>query len=230
MQKTKDIRIELARKLKDEEFVIDKTGSKTIEMIGCTFLADEDSIFGDVNWDYVQREIEWYNSQSRYVKDIPGKTPAIWEQVSSSEGMINSNYGWCIFSEENGSQYQNTLNELLNNPDTRRAQMIYTRPTMWEDYNYNGMSDFMCTDSHQFFIRDGKLHVHVRMRSNDLVYGFKNDRAWAEYVRSKLVYDYNKDSKDVITRGDIVWTAGSAHVYERHFHLVKDWAMKNIYR
>ena len=46
--------------------------------------------------DYAKREIEWYESQSLYVKDIPGKVLKIWEMCADKDGKINSNYGWCI--------------------------------------------------------------------------------------------------------------------------------------
>lgn len=230
MQTVKDIRIVLAQKLKNQEFVIDKSGSKTIEILGATFKANEDFIFGDVNWEYVKREIDWYKSKSLYVKDIPGKTPVIWEQVSDSEGKINSNYGYLIYSQENHFQYKCALNELLQNTFSRRAEMIYTRPSIWNEYNKDGMSDFICTDAVQYFVRDGKLYAHVRMRSNDLIYGYKNDRSWQDYVLTELVNDYNKCSDQKVIKGDIIWTAGSAHIYERHFYLIEDWANTNLYR
>ncbi len=61
-----------------------------------------------------------------------------------------------IFSEDNVSQYQNVLQELGENPDSRRANMIYTRPHIWLDYYIDGMNDFICTNSVQYFIRDKK--------------------------------------------------------------------------
>ena len=57
--------------LSEKNFTIDKTGVKTVEIIGESFLVGEDKIFGTVNWDYVQRELEWYLSQSLSVYDIP---------------------------------------------------------------------------------------------------------------------------------------------------------------
>ena len=203
------------RLLKEREmFVTDKTGSKMLEIIGASFIADEPSIFGKVNYDYVMREIQWYESQSLNVNDIPGGAPAIWNQVSDPDGWINSNYGWCIFSPDNGEQYHNALEELKRNPDSRRATMIYTRPSMWSDYNKNGMSDFMCTNAVQYLIRNNKLHSVVQMRSNDVVYGYKNDYAWQQTVLGKLSTDLG------IEIGDIHWNVGSLHVYERHFDLV----------
>jgi thymidylate synthase len=216
MLNVQDIREYLLRELQAENFVVDKTGVKTIEMIGACFEADEPSIFGDVNEEYIQRELEWYKSQSLYVDDIPGITPAIWKQVASTEGKINSNYGWAIYSEDNGLQYLNVLDELTKNPNSRRAVMIYTRPTMWSDYNHNGMSDFMCTNAVQYMIRDGQLVAVVQMRSNDVVFGYRNDYAWQKYVADQLTKDLGLDVEP-----KIIWNVGNLHVYERHFDKVK---------
>ena len=82
MQNVSDIRQHFIDELNAERFVTDKTGVKTIELVGANFVADEPLIFGAVNEDYVERELAWYKSKSLYVKDIPGKTPAIWEAVA----------------------------------------------------------------------------------------------------------------------------------------------------
>lgn len=212
--KVHDIREAFKAKLASEDFVIDKTGSKMLEMVGASFTADEPSIFGTVNQDYVERELAWYMSMSLNVNDIPGGPPAIWKQVADKNGYINSNYGWCIFSKDNNFQFNNVVNELREHPNSRRAVMIYTNPRMWYKYNENGRSDFMCTNVVQYMIRKGELHAVVQMRSNDVVFGYKNDYAWQSYVLDKL-----SDELEV-KRGSITWQVGSLHVYERHFHLV----------
>lgn len=196
------------------EYVTDKTGVKMLEVVHASFVANEETIFGPVNWDYVKREEDWYESQSLNVNDIPGGPPAIWKQVATSDGFINSNYGWMIYSTTNGKQYEHCLNELKEKPESRRAVMIYNRPSMWYDYNRDGMSDFVCTFAHQYFIRNNQLHVSVTMRSNDVVFGYRNDRAWADHVLIKLANDLD------VPKGNIYWHAGSLHVYERHFDLV----------
>jgi thymidylate synthase len=217
MKKTKDICEEFVAKLKAEEFVIDKTGVKTIEIMNACFLADDEALFGTVNQDYIKRELAWYLSTSRYVDDIPAPVPEIWKKVASKEGKINSNYGWCIYSIDNGSQFKQCVAELKNNPDSRRAVMIYTRPWMHEDYNKDGMSDFICTNTVQYLIRDGKVHALVYMRSNDAVFGYKNDYAWQLYVL------YSVAAEVGMPVGDIYWNVASLHIYERHFKLVEDY-------
>ena len=217
------IRDYFVEQYKAQKFVVDKTGVSTLELVGASFCADEPSIFGDVNDDYVERELEWYLSQSLYVKDIPGKVPKIWQDVASRDGKINSNYGYLVFNSENFAQYENVLMELSRSPNSRRAVMIYTRPTMHSNWCVDGMSDFVCTNAVQYMIRDGALQVVVQMRSNDVVYGYRNDYAWQKYVQNKLVYDYNCGTKkaDKIVAGDITWQVGSLHVYERHYSLIE---------
>lgn len=216
MLKISDIRDQFKLKLAKNEFVTDKTGVKTIEIIGSSFLADEPVIFGTLNTDYIERELKWYCLRSLNINDIPAPIPEIWRQIASRDGQINSNYGWCIWSGDNGNQYDNTLLELQRNPDSRRAVMIYTRPKMHYDYNRDGMSDFICTNAVQYLIRDDRLCAIVQMRSNDAVFGYKNDYAWQRYVLEHLAADLH------VSSGDIYWNASSLHVYERHFELINN--------
>ena len=211
MLRVKDIRTMFKDAYRAQQFTTDRTGVKTIEIIGATFLADEDYIVREPNYDYIVRELEWYESTSRNVNDIPGVVPAIWQSIATKDGMINSNYGWCVWSDENFNQYENVLKELRANPDSRRATMIYNRPSMHQDYNRDGMNDFMCTFANSFFIRDNKLISHFIMRSTDAVFGFNNDVAWAMHVQKKLARDLE------VLPGDLIWTSANIHVYERHF-------------
>ena len=214
MYKVSDIRKYFKTELAYENYVTDKTGVKTIEMIGAQFIADEPAIFGHVNHEYVAREIAWYKTKSLNVNDIPGGPPEIWKQVSDNNGIINSNYGWCIWSSENEYQYDSCLEELRKNSNSRRGIMIYTRPSMQTDYCENNMSDFMCTNTVQYLIRGGELISIVSMRSNDVVFGYKNDKAWQDYVHQSLAADLG------VEVGPMIWNVGSLHVYARHFDMV----------
>jgi thymidylate synthase len=217
-----DIRSEFRRLLANRSFtqvnregsMTSITGNTTIEIVNASFIADEEAIFGTVNRDYVAREEEWYNSMSLNVNDIPGGAPKIWQAVADKDGFINSNYGWCIYSAENGSQYENCVAELKKNRESRRAIAIYTRPSMWLDYNKNGRSDFICTNSAQYLIRDGMLHAVVAMRSNDCIAGYKNDCAWQQHVLEKMAAELD------VPAGDLYWNVGSLHIYARNYYLV----------
>lgn len=212
---TSDARDALIDKYVREDFVIDKSGCKMVEVIGQSFVADETTIFGTLNFDYAHRELEWYLGMSLNINDIPGEIPKIWKRVATPEGWINSNYGWCVFSAENFHQYNHAVNELRSNPYSRRASVIYTRPSMHEDYNRDGMSDFICTHAVDYHIRNGALYATVHMRSNDAVFGYKNDRFWQKFILEAMAANLN------VKAGDIYWCASSLHVYERHFHLIE---------
>lgn len=224
---TEDIKNEFKELYKNGIFREGKYG-KTVEIQNAHFLADKDWIIREPNYDYAKREIQWYESQSLYVKDIPGEVPKIWQMCADRDGKINSNYGWCVFSDENGSQYKHCLDRLISDPHTREACMIYNRPSMQIDCNTNGMHDFMCTYSTQVFLNEVRSDIHIYqldytvfMRSNDAIFGYNSDRYWAEHVQSKMVDDLNKRGLYVI-KGNIIWNAGSLHVYERHFKWLTD--------
>ncbi len=218
--KTKNIRDQFIDLYNKKDYVTDKTGVKTLEIVGASFTADEACIFGTPNDEYIKREIDWYLSESLYVYDIPEKTPEIWKQISSTKGKINSNYGHLIFSKENHKQYNHVCQQLLCDPNSRRAVMIYQRPTMHDDFSVDGMSDFICTNAVQYMVRDNALHAVVQMRSNDVVFGYRNDYAWQKFVLDRLVKDLNDFGENTYSAGDITWQVGSLHVYERHFKFI----------
>jgi thymidylate synthase len=231
MDSIRSIREHLALLYKEEAFVPDKSGQKTIEILGAQFLADDETIFGAPNKGYVAREIAWYLSRSLNVNDIPPPIPKIWQAVASPGGFINSNYGYLAFDSGNGFQIDNCVQELISNPWSRRAVAIYTRPSMWTDYNAHGMSDFICTNTVQYFLRQNpqeelvdpdvlRFFARVDMRSNDAWAGYRNDYAWQRFIYDYM-YSILKRTYPRLKRAAIIWSCGSLHVYERNFDLVQ---------
>ena len=233
---TNDIKNIFLKKYKNEDFRIignEVQQSKTLEIQNAHFLADKDWIIREPNEDYVQRELEWYMSQSLNVHDIPGDTPKMWLACADKDGFINSNYGWAIFSEENGNQYESCKKKLSTDLHTREAIMIYNRPSMQTDYNKNGMHDFMCMQNVQYFINEEENFINeeetgvfldciVNIRSNDAVFGYDNDFRWVEYVLKMLAKDLSNELGITVTPGLIYWNAGSLHIYERHFKFLEN--------
>ena len=196
-------------------------------MIGASFIADKPAIFGEPNQEYIKDELRWYDSQSTNVRDIWGtkknfRAPQAWEYSANDHGEINSNYGLLIYGKKYFKQYQKVLKELTRNPDSRRASMIYQRPSIWHEYKENGKNDFICTNAVTYYIRDERLHCVVQMRSNDVIFGYRNDYAWQKHVLEKLEGDlYYNGGHPLKKGGTIHWQVQNLHVYERHFELVK---------
>lgn len=212
-----DVRNHFRNELLNENFTIDRNGGKTIELLGASFHATEPAIFGKPNQDYINAELAWYESQSTNINDIyiDKDPPKAWQMTANRHGEINSNYGHLIFSDKYHNQFDQVVNELRKNKDSRRASMVYQRPSIWLEYNDQCKNDFICTNSVTYYIRDNQLHCVVQMRSNDVIFGYRNDYAWQEYVLCALADELGVDD------GEIYWQVQNLHVYERHFDLVK---------
>lgn len=218
----------------------------TKELLHTSFICDKEYILRPPTEPYSTNEIEWYLSQSLDTNDLAlyaGFVPKIWKDISDINGKINSNYGWCCFSKENGEQFKHAIEHLKHDPYTRKAILIYNRPSMHSDWSDKRQSltgivnkdhwmfdteieykrirgDFMCCQNNQLFIRNNKLEMVVHMRSMDAVYGYNIDYKWFKFVFDKAYQILSKTYKD-LQKGDIVIFANSIHVYDRHFNLLE---------
>ena len=227
---TQDIKEEFVRKYKNGIFRTignDRQQSKTIEIQNAQFEVDKPWIIREPNYEYADRELQWYEKQSLNVNDIPGGAPKMWKACATKDGFINSNYGWMIFSKENYSQFQNCIRHLVEDHHTREACMIYNRPSMQYEYNKDGMHDFCCTYAVQCFLNEDEnddyhLGYTVYMRSNDAVFGFNNDALWHKHIQHNMASVLGAELGKTVTCDNIVWHAASLHIYERHFEYLND--------
>jgi thymidylate synthase len=141
--------------------------------------------------------------------------------VASKSGKINSNYGFLIYSDECYNQFNNAFQHLLNDKESRRATMIFNRPSIHKEWNHDGMSDFICSLAFSFFIRDNKLIGVYNWRSEDFIYGLTgSDFFFAATIYDRMFDKLNEIYND-ITKSFILWNVNSLHVYERHFYMLK---------
>jgi thymidylate synthase len=57
------------------------------------------------------------------------------------------------------------------------------------------------------------------MRSNDVVFGYRNDFAWQKHAAFKVIAALGNTYQ--LTLGVIRWQAASLHVYPRHYNLLR---------
>ena len=173
---------------------------------------------------YVKSELDWYKSMDLSIIGHEGiESNSTWQSCCTQDDKkeVNSNYGWCVFSEENGSQYDNCLEVLKKDKTTRNAIIIYNRPSIYKEYKRDGMHDMTCTMYSHFFIRNNKLYMVHQMRSNDIRYGFIcSDLAWNCFVYQNMYEDLKETYPDLEV-GVIRWTSDSMHLYSRHFEDLK---------
>ena len=130
------------------------------------------------NVEYAEAEWQWYLSGDRStvkLGEIYGKIPKIWQDMSDSNGNVNSNYG---YQWERAYQLDKIVAQLKDNPETRQAAISIYDGKEINKYRH----DTPCTYAVQFTVLDNKLNMCVVMRSNDLWFGFCND----QYQFSKL--------------------------------------------
>lgn len=89
------------------------------------------------------------------------------------------------------------------------------------DHLFHANVDTVCTYSINFCIEDGRLHMTVMMRSNDVIFGFTNDAFcfWNlyQFMFALLQLDYPN-----LREGSYTHIVNSMHVYERHYAMILD--------
>lgn len=185
-----------------------------------------------LNAAYAIEEFLWYVRGDRYDRTIEQHATA-WKKLQQPDGSFFSNYGHYIFSKmgPNGvSMFQFAAEQLLRNPSTRRAAI----PLLETKHCFHENVDMVCTFGIQFFIRQGRLDMGVKMRSNDAVWGLTND-AFAFSMLHRLMFvalrdglfDYGEESPTCgraypnLRLGAYHHEANTLHVYERHYDMAQ---------
>ncbi len=212
----------LKEKLDNNE--IEENG--TVELRNAMMTFDPFAPFVDIgirktNKEYVEKEYNWYASQSLSIKGYVDDVK-IWNSCCTKDEykIVNSNYGYLVYSKENGNQFENCLKTLKADKFSRNAIIVYQRPSIYDEYTRNGMHDMICTFYSHFFIRNNKLEMTHCMRSNDAIFGLLNDLPWSCAVYQDM-YNQLLETYPDLQRGTITWIDDSLHVYERHFDILK---------
>lgn len=154
-------------------------------------------------------------------------------QFSDNGKTINSAYGARMFNDmwkgdspvEDRSQLDNVIEELKKDPDSRRAVMHINRPDdLLKASNWGtnrGSKDVPCTMSLQLLIRERELHMHVLMRSNDVIWGLPYDTFSFTCLQECFLYMLQEAGVPVDDLGSYHHTAGSLHIYDTHFTMAE---------
>lgn len=171
--------------------------------------------------DYLLIEHEWYESGS--LKPPVGVKQ--WAAVVNEKGQVASNYGRSLWKwqtpDGTRGQLRWAVREILKDPDTRRAVVTFNET----QHRKHGIKDFPCTMYAQFFLRNRQLEMHVHMRSNDLVWGFRNDFPFFSNVQQWVARELDRQIGSrckSIYAGALIHNAGSMHVYERHWKALQE--------
>lgn len=153
---------------------------------------------------YAIGEMLWYMSGNNKLKEIQKFTHG-WDRMSDDGEYVNSNYGWCISRKFGFDQWEWCKEELVKNPNSRRAVIHIKEPSDKESKDVN------CTVSLQFFIRENKLYMTTYMRSNDLWMGFVYDVF--QFTCMQILMSMELE----LELGTYTHFVGSLHLYKRDY-------------
>ena len=171
---------------------------------------------------YFVAETLWYLNADDSTEWISYYAP-FWSNISDNNKTANSAYGARIFKTHprigNGNivQWDYVKEELRKDPDSRRAVIHIRTPSD----SILESKDVPCTLSLQFFIRENKLHLHVSMRSSDIILGLAYDVPAFTTIQEILANELG------VELGEYVHTSNSLHCYERDFQMLDAIANSN---
>ena len=204
------------------QFEASPRGQKVKEIIGASFtiLNPRDRIpyvaGRKFSVTYMVAELLWYLSANDKTEWI-SKYSSFWKDISDDGITANSAYGARLFKPHSKiaqgrlDQWAYVVDELKKDPDSRRAIMHIRVP----DDSVDAKLDVPCTLALQFFIRDGKLHQVVNMRSSDVIFGIAYD------IPAFTVFQEILANELGVELGTYTHTSNSLHIYERHFDMAE---------
>ena len=104
------------------------------------------------------------------------------------------------------------VERLKVDPDSRQALIVLWRPEL--DLLQSGHADYPCTVMLMFLIRNGKLQLHVTMRSNDVWWGLAYDAFQFTQLQLTVAHALG------VPAGPYFHHAISLHAYERDFEKI----------
>lgn len=200
-------------------------GQEIKELLGMKLIVENEIFFDfgecrslDKTLSYWKREFAWYmagNRQSEYIE----RHAKLWAEIKSKEGFLNSNYGWLVFYNRTGqglAPYEWALTSLLNDKESRQAVITFNTGR----FNIVGTKDYICTQFMHFLIRNDELICFIGLRSSDAIFGLPNNIPFWKFVQLQLLSEL-KTKYPHLQPGKIVVNIDSAHIYQRHYELVK---------
>jgi Thymidylate synthase len=203
-----------------------RTGNKVLYSVD--WVADADSMIGEVNPDWIRRELDWFASGSDKLDDMEGPVPQLFQACGGFDGKVNSAYGYILFGMGDKlpgppSLFHRVVDTFMKEGlGTRHAVAIITDRDVHNLAHYNGRNDFICTNALNFMVdADNKLHIIAQMRSMDAVFGYRADYSMWDYLMDYLLGHLELPFGGKVQRGTITFQVANLHVYPRHFELLQ---------
>ena len=160
-------------------------------------------------------ELLWFLRGDTNVKYLKDHGVSIWDEWADENGELGPVYGhqWRSWPDENGGtidQIQNVVNQIKNNPDSRR--MIVSA---WNVAEVERMALPPCHTMFQFYVANGRLSLQLYQRSADTFLGVPFNIASYALLLQMMAQVTG------LKAGDFIHTTGDTHLYLNHIEQAK---------
>jgi thymidylate synthase len=198
----------------------DRTGTGTVSVFGRQMRFDLEEGFPLVTTKKLHlksiiHELLWFLKGDTNIAYLKENKVRIWDEWADEEGNLGPVYGhqWRSWSAPNGDtidQISNVINDIKNNPDSRRLIV-----SAWNPADVPNMALPPCHLLFQFYVADGKLSCQLYQRSADSFLGVPFNIA--SYALLTMMVAQVTGLKP----GEFVHTVGDAHIYLNHLEQVE---------
>lgn len=198
----------------------DRTGTGTISIFGTQSrydLADGFPLLTTkkLHLKSIIYELLWFLNGDTNVKYLQDNGVRIWNEWADENGDLGPVYGhqWRSWPDYNGGtidQIQNIIDQLKNNPDSRR--MIVSA---WNVAEVNKMALPPCHTMFQFYVADDRLSLQLYQRSADVFLGVPFNIASYALLLMMMAQVTG------LQPGEFIHTTGDTHLYINHIEQAK---------
>jgi thymidylate synthase len=199
----------------------DRTGTGTVSVFGYQMRFNLEDGFPLVTTKKchlrsIIHELLWFLKGETNVRYLKENGVSIWDEWADDKGELGPIYGyqWRSWPAPDGrhvDQIQRVLDDLKNNPDSRRIIV-----SAWNVADLDKMALAPCHAFFQFYVADGKLSCQLYQRSADLFLGVPFN------IASYALLTMMMAQVTGLKPGDFVHTLGDAHIYLNHFDQVNE--------
>ena len=199
---------------------LDRTGTGTLSVFGYQMRFDLSRNFPllttkKIHLKSVIYELLWFLSGDTNIKFLKDNGVSIWDEWADQDGELGPVYGhqWRSWPTREGKtidQISNLINQIKNNPDSRRLIV-----SAWNVGEIEKMKLPPCHAFFQFYVAEGRLSCQLYQRSADIFLGVPFNIASYALLTMMVAQVCG------LKTGDFVHTLGDAHIYMNHSEQVK---------
>lgn len=193
----------------------DRTGTGTISVFGYQMRFDLQQGFPLITTKKTHlrsiiHELLWFLKGETNIKYLKENKVSIWDEWADEAGELGPVYGyqWRSWPTPNGEsidQISNLINQIKNNPDSRRLIV-----SAWNVADIEKMALPPCHSFFQFYVANGKLSCQLYQRSADVFLGVPFNIASYALLTMMIAQVTGLEA------GDFVHTFGDTHLYVNH--------------